>query len=167
MAVMNLRQYAGHRGCTLRAVQKAIRDGRLSKSVRKSGNKYEIDPALADEEWARNTDTNFNRNNLEPQPDHGPGSRKVPPFQESRAIREAYEARIKRLEYEQKSGKLIGREEIRNEFFTLARMVRNAILAVPQKVSMELASEIDPHRIESMLEAELRLALEDLSRTKL
>jgi hypothetical protein len=50
MALMGIREYARHRGCTPKAVRKAIDNLRIS--VDEDGM---IDPELADEEWEANT----------------------------------------------------------------------------------------------------------------
>jgi hypothetical protein len=59
---VNLQAYAAHRkrqglrGQTHVAVIKAIDSGRLTEpAVRKAGNRWHIDPALADAQWADNT----------------------------------------------------------------------------------------------------------------
>jgi hypothetical protein len=49
MALISLRAYARHRGCTIRAVQKAIESGRISTIDGR------IDPVAADADWRRNT----------------------------------------------------------------------------------------------------------------
>jgi hypothetical protein len=60
---VNLQQYADHRkvlglrGATHVSVLRAIKNGRLqSPAVERQGKGWEIDPALADEQWARATD---------------------------------------------------------------------------------------------------------------
>jgi hypothetical protein len=54
MALMGYRQYARHRGVTLRAVQKAIEAGRIA--VVGEGAQRRIDSDLADTAWRANTD---------------------------------------------------------------------------------------------------------------
>jgi hypothetical protein len=60
---VNLQQYADHRkalglrGATHVSVLRAIKNGRLqSPAVERQGKGWEIDPALADEQWAQATD---------------------------------------------------------------------------------------------------------------
>lgn len=50
MAIVSLRAYARHRGVSLKAVQKAIESGRITKTP-----DGKINPEQADAEWARNT----------------------------------------------------------------------------------------------------------------
>jgi hypothetical protein len=56
-APISVRAYARHRGCSAPAVLKAIDRGRLRLSIVIEGGKAKIaDVALADREWAENTD---------------------------------------------------------------------------------------------------------------
>lgn len=59
--------YAKRRGCTHRAVQKAIESGRLVKALHKQGDKLLLNPAVADAEWAKNTDTSKPSNTVVPR----------------------------------------------------------------------------------------------------
>ncbi len=61
--MLNLQQYADHRkamglrGATHVSVLRAIKNGRLSPpAVERQGKGWEIDPGLADEQWAQATD---------------------------------------------------------------------------------------------------------------
>lgn len=58
--------YAKRRGCTHRAVQKAIESGRLVKALHRVGDKLMVDPVKADAEWAQNTDTSKPSNTVAP-----------------------------------------------------------------------------------------------------
>jgi hypothetical protein len=53
---VSLRSYARHRGVSVEAVRKAIARGRLVKSITKDDPPQIRDVALADQEWAANTD---------------------------------------------------------------------------------------------------------------
>lgn len=59
--------YAKRRGCTHRAVQKAIESGRLVKALHRQGDKLLVDPVVADTEWAQNTDTSKPSNTVAPR----------------------------------------------------------------------------------------------------
>ncbi len=89
----------------------------------------------------------------------------VPNYQISRAIRETYNAKLARLEYEEKNGKLLNAEDVANDAFALASRVRDRILAVPSRVSSMLASETDSKVIERLLTQELRNALEEIAQS--
>lgn len=54
--LLTQREYARRRNLSHTAVQKAIRDGRLAKSLVRVGKRTRVDPAMADREWASTTD---------------------------------------------------------------------------------------------------------------
>lgn len=78
--LLSQRAYARHRGVSHTAVQKAIRDGRLSKAIVKG----KIDPTIADEEWELNTDPSTSSNSVTGDPGNAmPAKRrrgKAPPM---------------------------------------------------------------------------------------
>lgn len=155
--------YAKHRGVTHRAVQKAIESGRLQKALVRQGAKTLVLPSVADQEWARNTDTSKPSNTVQPYtaqtapaPAAAPAAAQEPSvpagpsLAQSRAIREAYQARLAKLEYEERSGKLIGADEVRLAAFKAARDARNALLSIPDGIAAQLAattSTFECHRI--------------------
>lgn len=53
---LSFRGYAKRRGVSHTAVEKAVKAGRLKRCLLKRGKWIRIDPALADQEWERNTD---------------------------------------------------------------------------------------------------------------
>lgn len=84
-------------------------------------------------------------------------------YAQSRSIKEAYSARLQRLSYEEKLGKLINVEKVRVAAFNTARIVRDSILNVPDRISHEIASITDPHEVHIRLSEALIEALEGLS----
>lgn len=154
--------YAKRRGVTHRAVQKAIESGRLNKALVRNGAKTLILPTVADQEWAQNTDTRKPSNTVQPyaaqmapapaaqQQAAEPSIPSGPSMAQSRAIREAYQARLAKLEYEERSGKLISADEVRLAAFKAARDARNALLAIPDGIAAQLAATtttFECHRI--------------------
>ena len=179
---LSIRAYAQHRGVSHTAVAKAIKAGRISKEP--DGT---IDPAKADAQWARNTlpSQNLNTGAAKPAakvatppvstPVATVSSRELPPpletgrssapdYQTSRAIREAYAARLAKLEYEERTAKLISSDEVEMRTFNLARRLRDRMQTLPRRLAAALAAEQDPRVIEQRLDDEIRQALEELSR---
>jgi hypothetical protein len=156
---VNLSEYARHRGVTHQAVMRAIKEGRITKEPDGS-----IDPVKADEEWSQNTD--FSR-----RPDkaratvkgEAPPASNGPDYNVSRAVREAYTARLAKLEYEEKTGKLIDAEKVKTTWFNTLRIVRDRILQIPDRMTAILMAETDPLKFKTTLDAELRRILEDAS----
>ncbi|MGL5029385.1 MAG: hypothetical protein ACRC6C_04805 [Wolbachia pipientis] len=59
-------------------------------------------------------------------------------------------------------GELISVEEVKTEAFNVARVVRNNLLNIPDRVSVLLASINDTEKIHETLTEEIRTALEEL-----
>jgi len=150
---MGITEYARHRGCDLKAVQEACEHGRIT--FRLSGTRKLIDPKVADKEWLENSEPLYTKSEIKTN---------APPFQESRAIREAYQARITKLEYEQKRGSLIYKEKVKIQSANTANIIKNNLRQIPAKIAASIASETDVHKIEMMLLKDIDDALEELSR---
>ena len=180
---MGLRQYARHRGVSPSAVEKALKSGRIQKE-----SDGTIDQAKADAAWNRNTSPAQQRKadpipvkpapvpaKPPPPPIHqptqrpanppsaGPSMGAAPNYQISRAVRETYNAKLTRLDYEERTGKLLNAEDVAKEAFAVARRVRDRLLNIPGRMASVLASETDSKAIENLLSQELRIALEELS----
>ncbi|MDG7056617.1 MAG: hypothetical protein LKM43_00460 [Wolbachia endosymbiont of Penenirmus auritus] len=59
-------------------------------------------------------------------------------------------------------GELVSIEEVKTEAFNVARVVRNNLLNIPDRVSALLASMSDTEKIHQTLTEEIRTALEEL-----
>jgi len=154
---VNQSEYARHRGVSHQAVMRALREGRITKEPDGS-----INPAKADAQWSANTD--FSR-----QPDkarrtvkgEAPPSAAGPDYNVSRAVREAYTARLAKLEYEEKTGKLVDAEKVKMQWFNTLRIVRDRILQMPDRLAATFAAEVDTLKIKTTMDAELRRILDD------
>ena len=184
---LSIRAYAQHRGVSHTAVAKAIKAGRISKEP-----DGKIDPAKADAQWARNTLPSQNLNpgasrsapkvatppvstpvstapvaNRELQPPLETRAA-APDYQTSRAIREAYAARLAKLEFEERTGKLLNADEVKVKHFNLARLLRDRIQQIPRKVAPQIVAAVvaqpDQRVVEDLLMEAIREALEELSR---
>lgn len=60
-------------------------------------------------------------------------------------------------------GELISVEEVKTEAFNVARVVRNNLLNIPDRVSALLASMNDTEKIHEVLTEEIRTALEEIT----
>jgi hypothetical protein len=109
MATLSIRAYAKHRGVYESAVRKAISAGRIT--LMPDG---QIDPEVADKEWDNNTAVKKN----DPVSENVSGVT----YQKSRANKELFEALLKKLEYEERSGKLVELSKIEVDAFTAARV---------------------------------------------
>ncbi|MEA1052333.1 hypothetical protein U5801_21360 [Lamprobacter modestohalophilus] len=166
--VLSQRAYAQHRGVSHEAVRKAIKSGRITPLP--DGR---IDPVVADAQWDANTlpaQTPAKSESSAPASDSTQRSN-VPPYAVSRAAREAINARLAKLELEERSGKLINADEARVTTFNLARQLRDRLQQIPRTLAPELVATVvadpDPRAVEAMLDAAIRSALEELSQTPL
>jgi len=91
----------------------------------------------------------------------------APDYQTSRAIREAYAARLAKLEFEERTGKLISKAEVDVKFFQLARQLRDRLQQIPRKLAPEIVALVvadpDVRGVTDILDVAIREALEDLA----
>lgn len=170
-ASVTLTAYAKSKGVSTEAVSKAVRVGRLSKSVVfDAKGKPRVVPAIADQEWTANTDSAQQRVPAvapprppapEPEP-QGRDEPKTATFQQARTLREAYMARLAKLEFDEKSGLLVRADAVKNEAFRTARTVRDNMLNIPDRIAAELANETNQFKVHQRLTQEIRRALEDM-----
>lgn len=160
------RRAAGLKGGTPSAVHQAIKAGRIQRDAQGL-----IDPEQADAAWESTTDAT--RGDGHAGPAHRPPDRSASPhvapagnapsYATSRAIREAYSARLTKLSYEERSKILVDASRVQAEAFRLTRDTREAVLAVPGRLAAILAAETDPIVVEVRLNEELRMVLEVLA----
>ena len=164
---MSITAYARHRGVSHVAVLKAIKTGRIAKET--DGT---IDPAKADAAWERNTNqaqqrkpkkqSEPRRNDADAEAPIGPPIiNSGPSFAQSRAIKEAYNARLAKLSYEEKSGALVRTDSVKVAWFNTLRVLRDRALNLPDRLAPLLAAETDLKIVRDMLEKELRTILND------
>lgn len=162
---ISIRAYAARKGISDTAVRKAIKSGRIT--LTKNGK---INPTLADRQWEANTDP-AQVYAIKENSSASPSSETISSnsggigvsYQQSRAIREAYEARLKKLEFDERTGKLIPTEIVQREAFNAARKTRDMILNVPDKVIPLLIGRTDIHEMKEILRKELLRTLENLA----
>jgi len=184
---MTLSEYARHRGCDLKAVQFAVERQRIFREP--DGR---LDSEKADRDWEKNT----NHANARYGPKHrrsasgaamggggGWAGHKADSaaaalaepekmagsmsFANARTIKEIYDAKLKKLEHDEKQGKLISRRDVEVAAFNRFRVLRDAILNVPTRIAAQLAAETDTNLVHEIIETELRTVLEEFSGGKL
>jgi hypothetical protein len=175
---IGLRAYARHRGCSPSAVSRAIAEKRLTASVKRDAKGHpKIDVKRADIEWAAKTNpaqvavgptpaipADECENHKVRFPGDDQSQDGIPSFEESRAKREAFSAKLKELEYEKASGKLAYVSEVRKENYAMSRMVRDSMLRLPDRFTPQLAAMTDQHEIRQFLKTEITEALWGLTR---
>jgi hypothetical protein len=160
MALLSMRQYAKHRGVSVEAVSKAVKTGRI-KCERDSRGYAQIDPIVADREWDGNSDPNkvLAANQSKPDAPEDAAAAGGPSLHKSAAVLKAYQARLAKLEFDEKTGKVHDVEQCKRDAFKAGRSVRDALLGIPDRLSAELAGETDQFTVRQKLDAEIRQAL--------
>ena len=184
MERLSIRGYARHRGVSHTAVRKALATGRITADAEGG-----IDPALADEEWASSTNLSKPRNSVigsprpavrvaeaqrpAPEPTYadppalppaGAGAgRLASSYADSRAARESYLARSAKLDFEERTGKLIDADKVRAQVFALGRRMRDAMLGLPDRLSPVLVGQTDQETVHRILTEDILSCLSELS----
>ena len=175
---MSIRAYAQHRGVSHEAVRKAIAAGRIHKEADGS-----IDPAKADAQWqqhtrpaplpsAKNVATRVatpvatsRPSTAPPTPSAGDEARGVD-YHKARAVRETYAARLAKLEFEERSDKLVSKDDVDAKVFTLARQLRDRMQQIPNKVAPEIVALVvdkpDVRGVADLIDRAIHQALEEL-----
>ncbi len=157
---MNVSAYARHRGVSHVAVLKALNDGRIEREP--DGT---IDAAKADAAWQKNTNQAHARKNAQSASrnaaNQGQTAQTGPSFAQSRAIKEAYNARLAKLAYEEKSGQLVSIDAVKSNWFITLRVLRDRTLNLADRLAPLLAAEMDQRRVTEILDKELRQILSD------
>jgi len=187
---MGITEYARHRGVNLTAVQYAVKRGRIT---RRDDGLIDSEQADRDwEQNTLHSNARYGpkpkRNQQGPTPpatEHirhraakhavhhaeqdaaelGSAERLAtgPDFSKARAAREIYEARIKKLDYEERLGNLVSRKSVEVEAFTAFRILRDACFNIPDRVSAQIAAETDGTVVYEILMVELRRAFEEFA----
>lgn len=187
-AQLSQRAYAVHRGVTHTAVAKAIKSGRLKKCLVEKGARRLIDVELADAEWAANTDptqsatvargkkksakkraarkaTKLEPEVPAPEPVEKPQlepEAEVEDYFLAKARRESALADLAEFDRDEKERRLVLADEQRRDGFRCGRLVRDAFLIIPDRVSSQLAAETDTHAVHALLKEEIVDALRAL-----
>ena len=173
MALISQAEYARRRGCSKQAVSKAVKAGRLTLI---DGL---VDPEIADREWARNTDPDQQQRGAPEQfevtqvraaesirtPPPTRAERDDPMLVEAKARTERLRADLLEIDLQKARGELIPAADAQRVQFNLARATRNALLALPARLSPLLAPIADAAEIERLLEAEIRKVCAQLAAT--
>lgn len=166
---LSIRAYARHRGVTDTAVHKAIRAGRITPEP--DGT---LDPAKADQEWARNTEapktgtthraTKVFTKEPSPEPSGVTTGSSGTSLLQARTVNEVVKAQTNKVRLARLKGELIERAQAIAHVFTLARAERDAWLNWPARISAAMAAQlgVDPHSLHVALDTAVREHLREL-----
>ena len=161
---MDAKAYAIHRNVSGAMVTKYLQSGFIP-SAKQIGRKWYIDAEKADIELDaalgrdKGKDTTINQKEyIEKTPKQAP----LPSLAANRAIKEMYAARISKLEFEERSKKLVPLDQLKLELSKLHLSVRDNLRTIPDRIAPIVAAETDPARIHSIISSEIRDCLEGL-----
>ncbi|WP_009870323.1 hypothetical protein [Paramagnetospirillum magnetotacticum] len=168
---LSVRAYARHRGVSHVAVMKAARSGRIPQEA--DGT---IDPIKADAAWDAQTDPA--KRPQAPRPPTSPATKKLdtappkvndtPPaasFTQARTMHEVAKAQRARIQVAKLKDEVVDRSKALALVFKLARQERDSWVTWPARVAAQMAVEagIEPHTMQTLLEAHVRAHLAELS----
>lgn len=169
MAMLNMKQYGQRIGVSRQRVSALIKTGQITAAaIVKKGKRTLINPSKADDDLRRTLDPSKSKAVI-PETEKRETIQAAGldtdsrDYQQSRALHEYYRASLKKLEYDAKAGDLVDRVTVETEAFECARTVRDAMQAIPNRLSAVLAAETDADRVEKALRDEIRTALTALS----
>jgi hypothetical protein len=177
MALLSVRKYAQHRGVSHVSVLKAIRAGRIERSA--DGT---INVEAADAAWQKNTNPG-QQARQQPRADPPPAQVHTVPeatvnldpmresksmaggldYSKARAVRENYMARLAKIEFEERSDKLMSRDEVEVSAFKKYRTFRDSMLNIPDRLAAVIAAETDAAKVHALLSEEIRKMLTEFA----
>ncbi len=83
-------------------------------------------------------------------------------FAQARTAEMIFRARLRKLEFETRTGKFLSADEVKVKWFTICRQVRDKLLALPSKLAPQLAALGDMKEIRDLLDAEIAATLRSL-----
>jgi len=171
--------YAAYRGVSRVTVYKYIKKGQLKKALKTVGKKIKIHKAKADAELLQTLDRIYNpeektsrknpkqKKHAPPLPPDAPqkiqkGGTQGMTMADAQKLQAQYKAALLKLDYEEKSGKLVNIETVDKDWFDTARLTRDAVLNISDRISSELATISDVHLVNKRMTEELNKALTEL-----
>ena len=87
-------------------------------------------------------------------------------YAQARTERERIKAKKEKVEYDMLMCKLVDSEEVRISAFNRARILRDVMFNIPDRISTILAAESNPRKVHQILFKEIRIVLEEQSNAK-
>ena len=179
-------EYATQIDRTRQYVNKMINSGKISKkSTKTKGRTRYINHKKADRDLLDNL-SHINKKPIVKQSDpetlkkEKPGNKKtisdqekkdtiksagleIVPLAQAQTLKANYVAALKKIELKEKQGEYLLKSDVEKDAFDMARIIRDAVLNIPDRISAELASIKDIHVISEKLTSELTTCLEELT----
>jgi hypothetical protein len=136
-----------------RAIRRAVQQGQITR-----GDDGLFDQETAIYEWRNAIHHPMQDDQPAPVLLGGPApsdNTKAGDYAKARAAVHIYEARLKRLRYEERARTLAPVRDIEAARFNEMRIIRDACMNIPARVSAQLAAEGSEHKIYQLLENEI------------
>jgi len=182
MTVLSKGKYAEHRGCSAAYVSKLLREGKIV-AIANGPDQGKIavevcDAMLANAQdpgkdgvrarWEREKSSESLASGTPAPLDSAPATPAPRPDDDSyhaaRTRVEQNKAALTALDLLEKTGALVSASGVRKAAFELARVVRDALLNIPDRAAPLIAAETDPIRVHAILSDEITMVLNELTR---
>ena len=164
-------EYARQRGVSRQYVGQMVAKGVIPLRGRK------VDPAEADAALAAVREPARSERRAKPEPEPAPKpslpATDLPALPQSgdlptlllktRIKSEVEKAKLLEIKARVEAGKYVDADEVKAAAFNKARVVRDALMNIPERLAAVLAAETDAARVHALLSAEIRSACEDLT----
>jgi hypothetical protein len=167
MTLLSQRAYAKSRGVSPQYVNKLVLQGKIPTVEGK------INPVKADAAIERGRDPAHDLQRKQPVPavpsgtgtrvqvrEQSPGSVS---FLQARTVREQIKAKLDKLEYDRRTGKLVEAEKVKEAAESAFKNTRDRLLILPRSLSAALAATSKPAEAEQILTDAIFNALQGLS----
>ena len=152
-------EYARHRGKSRQYISRLAKAGVL---VMRNG-KVDVgasDAVLDDRPVA--VEPNESVPSTQAQPGAETPGQQPNSYAQAKLAEMVYRAKLRRLDYETRSGKLISADEVKAKWFVIERQIRDKLLAIPAKLSPQLAAIGDAREVRELLDTEITTILRAL-----
>jgi len=161
LRLMTKSEFAKHRNVSKPYISKLARNGIL---VMRSGKiDVQATDTVLDDKPVADIDPPSRPMRMAEDMGQGQPSTHATTFGQARTIEMVFRAKICRLTFETRVGKLIDAATVRNKIATEVRAFRDGLLGIPDRLSMILASERDARKIRLMLDTEFNRELDRLA----
>jgi hypothetical protein len=99
-----------------------------------------------------------------PKPTAPNASEETKTYADYRKEKEKWSSKKARIEYEFKAGGLVDADKVKQIAFETGRVTRDNLMSLPDRLSHELAGEMDPKKISLRLEDEIIKCLDEINR---
>lgn len=152
---MTIAEFARATAMSESAIRSRIKSGKLEAT--RHGKSWMIDPDLVDEQEIEANNPTGNNGDMVKQS----------PLVKAKTEKEQAIAKMKQMELEVMRKTLVSTRDVEKDAFKCARLLRDSLMRIPQKIAAAIACETDIHKAEVMLENEIRSALELVANSNL